>query len=122
MDALVKVPDKLSEVFGDVLELACGGGGGSGGGGDKNNSNSAGSRIGMVTGVAIIRDRWVQRGTRSPLSSVTTTDSADSTTSSSEVDIFQLTFFLIVSITINRFTLKCNITLLLNIQAKNIHM
>lgn len=95
LDALVKVPDKLSEVFGDVLELACGGGGGGGSGGsgnkgDKNSSNSSGSRIGMVTGVAIIRDRWVQRGSpsRSPLSSVTTTDSADSTTSSEVLLLF----------------------------------
>ncbi|KAH0956452.1 hypothetical protein HN011_000606 [Eciton burchellii] len=85
LDAFVKVPDKLSEVLGDVLEL-CGGGGGSGGGsaGDRPTSGgSAATKIGAVTGVAIIRGRWAQRGTRSPLSSVANTDSADSTTSTS---------------------------------------
>lgn len=80
LDALVKVPDKLSEVLGDVLELACGGGGG----GDRATGTS--SRIGMVTGVAIIRDRWVQRSSRSPLLS-TTTDSADSTTSTTSSEV-----------------------------------
>ncbi|KAL2714580.1 synaptotagmin-5 isoform X2 [Vespula squamosa] len=91
------VPDKLSEVLGDVLELACGGGGGGGGGGSGSGGasgsgsgrnttekgTSAASKIGMVTGVAIIRGKWAQRGSRSPLSSVANTDSADSTTSTS---------------------------------------
>ncbi|XP_020283348.1 synaptotagmin-5 isoform X2 [Pseudomyrmex gracilis] len=45
--------------------------------------NNAATKIGAVTGVAIIRGRWAQRGTRSPLSSVANTDSADSTTSTS---------------------------------------
>ncbi|XP_076375786.1 synaptotagmin beta isoform X2 [Megalopta genalis] len=36
-----------------------------------------------MTGVATIRDKWAQRGRRSPLSSVANTDSADSTTSTS---------------------------------------
>ncbi|XP_026824177.1 synaptotagmin-6 isoform X2 [Ooceraea biroi] len=75
------MPDKLSEVLGDVLELCGGGGGGSGGAGDR--GTSAATKIGAVTGVAIIRGRWAQRGTRSPLSSVANTDSADSTTSTS---------------------------------------
>ncbi|CAK9803709.1 hypothetical protein ANTQUA_LOCUS3754, partial [Anthophora quadrimaculata] len=103
LDTFVKVPGKLSEVLGDVLELACGGGGGGGGsssgsgggggggggneaGGKSGNSSSIGnaaSRIGVVTGVATIRDKWAQRSHRSPLSSVATTDSADSTTSTS---------------------------------------
>ncbi|KOC62946.1 hypothetical protein WH47_04844 [Habropoda laboriosa] len=106
------VPGKLSEVLGDVLELACGGGGGGGGGssssggggggsseagGKSGNSSSIGnaaSRIGVVTGVATIRDKWAQRSHRSPLSSVATTDSADSTTStSSEVSTFVGAFF-----------------------------
>lgn len=88
MHAFVKVPDKLSEVLGDVLEL-CGGGGGSGGAatsGDKgmsSNASSAATKIGAVTGVAIIRGRWAQRGARPHLSSVANTDSADSTTSTS---------------------------------------
>lgn len=96
------MPGKLSEVLGDVLELACGGGGsgGSSGGGSgrgneaggKSGNSSIGnaaSRIGVVAGVATIRDKWAQRGHRSPLSSVANTDSADSTTStSSEVSIF----------------------------------
>ena len=85
LEALVEVPDKLSEVFGDVLELACGGSAGS----DKSGTSatSAASKFGMITGVAIIRDRWAHRGSRSPLLSATTTDSADSTnsTTSSEV-------------------------------------
>lgn len=96
LETLVKVPGKLSEVLGDVLELACRGGGGSGsnaggGGGDneaggKSGNSSIGnaaSRIGVVTGVASIRDKWAQRGHRSRLSSVANTDSADSTTSTS---------------------------------------
>lgn len=90
MDALVKVPDKLSEVLGDVLELACGGHGGGGGNapaGEK--SISAASKIGAVTGVAIIRGRWSQRQARASVSSSNAnTDSADSTasTTSSEVN------------------------------------
>ncbi|KAK1135962.1 hypothetical protein K0M31_000533, partial [Melipona bicolor] len=98
LDTFVKVPGKLSEVLGDVLELACrggGSGGGSSGGGSGRGSNETGgksgnssignaaSRIGVVTGVATIRDKWAQRGHRSPLSSVANTDSADSTTSTS---------------------------------------
>ena len=71
MEALkcVKVPDKLSEVLGDVLELACGPEGG-----------SAASRIGAITGVAIIRGRWTQRGQAraASSSSSTTQDSQDS--------------------------------------------
>ncbi|EZA53777.1 Synaptotagmin-C [Ooceraea biroi] len=51
------------------------------GAGDR--GTSAATKIGAVTGVAIIRGRWAQRGTRSPLSSVANTDSADSTTSTS---------------------------------------
>ncbi|XP_063988446.1 synaptotagmin-1 isoform X2 [Diachasmimorpha longicaudata] len=43
----------------------------------------------MVTGVAIIRDRWVQRGSRSPLLSATT-DSADSTTSTTSSEEFNV--------------------------------
>lgn len=85
------MPDKLSEVLGDVLELCGGGGGGSGAAtGDKNMSSntsasggSAATKIGAMTGVAIIKGRWAQRGTRSPLSSIANTDSADSTTSTS---------------------------------------
>lgn len=83
----MKVPDKLSEVFGDVLELACRGGGA---GQDKDGSGSAsaaGIKIGAVTGVAIIRGRWAQRGSRSPLSSVNTNDSADSTTSGTSSEV-----------------------------------
>lgn len=98
LHAFVKVPDKLSEVLG-VLELC--GGGGSGGSGaaaaeDKTMSGntpsgSAAIKIGAVTGVAIIKGRWAQRGTRSPLPSVANTDSADSTTStSSEVQLYIL--------------------------------
>ncbi|XP_076235732.1 synaptotagmin beta [Calliopsis andreniformis] len=92
LDTFVKVPSKLSEVLGDVLELACGGsGGGSGRSGGSNDGAKSGnstigtaaSRIGVVTGVASIRDKWAQRGHRSPLSSVANTDSADSTTSTS---------------------------------------
>lgn len=87
MHAFAKVPDKLSEVLGDVLEL-CGGGGSGAATGDKNMSSntsggSAATKIGAVTGVAIIKGRWAQRGTRSPLSSIANTDSADSTTSTS---------------------------------------
>lgn len=95
LHTFVKVPDKLSEVLG-VLELC--GGGGSGGSGaaaeDKTMSGntpsgSAAIKIGAVTGVAIIKGRWAQRGTRSPLPSVANTDSADSTTStSSEVQLY----------------------------------
>lgn len=94
LDTFVKVPGKLSEVLGDVLELACGGGGsgssGAGGGrgseaGGKSSNSSIGnaaSRIGAVAGMTTIR--W-----RSPLSSVANTDSTDSTTStSSEVSTF----------------------------------
>ncbi|KZC07551.1 Synaptotagmin-C [Dufourea novaeangliae] len=87
------MPSKLSEVLGDVLELACGGGGGGGGtaagrgnddpGKSGNSIGSAASRIGVVAGVATIRERWAQRGHRSPLSSVANTDSADSITSTS---------------------------------------
>lgn len=88
------MPDKLSEVLGDVLELCTGGGSGgsgaSGGGasGITRDKTSAGGRainkMSMVSGVAIIRGRWAHRGTRSsPRSSVANTDSADSTTSTS---------------------------------------
>ena len=85
MDTFIKVPDKLSEVLGDVLDLACGGGAGSGNGEKKGSSTV--SKIGVVTGVAIIRGRWAQRGSRSPLSSVTNTDSADSTTSTTSSEV-----------------------------------
>lgn len=89
MHAFVKVPDKLSEVLGDVLELCGGGGSGGTAAGDKNmssntsSSGSAATKMGAMTGVAIIKGRWAQRGTRSPLSSIANTDSADSTTSTS---------------------------------------
>lgn len=90
------MPDKLSEVFGDVLKLACGGGDGDGAGAgpgaanEKTNSTSMVSKIGVATGIAKFRARGAQRtGGRSPLCSVNTTDSADSTisTASSEVII-----------------------------------
>lgn len=86
LHAFVKVPDKLSEVLGDVLELCGGGGSGGATSGDKGmsgNASSAATKIGAVTGVAIIRGRWAQRGARPHLSSVANTDSADSTTSTS---------------------------------------
>ncbi|XP_033214008.1 synaptotagmin-6, partial [Belonocnema kinseyi] len=91
LDAFIKVPDKLSQVLGDVLELACGGGGsGRGGGGGEKKGNSTVNKIGVVTGVAIIRSRWAKRGLRSPPSSVADTDSADSTTSTKISEDFNL--------------------------------
>ncbi|XP_015608794.1 synaptotagmin-5 isoform X2 [Cephus cinctus] len=48
------------------------------------------SKIGVVTGVAIIRGKWAQRGSRSPLCSVTTTDSADSTLSTASSEEFNV--------------------------------
>jgi len=101
------VPDKLSEVLGDVLELCGGGGGGSGGSaatGDKNtskntSSGSAATKIGAMTGVAIIKGRWAPRSTRSQLSSIANTDSADSTTStSSEVQLHILELYKMLNI------------------------
>lgn len=100
------MPDKLSEVLGDVLELCGGGGSGDSGAaaGDKNmssntSSGSAATKIGAMTGVAIIKGRWAQRGTRSPLSSVANTDSADSTTStSSEVQLYILELYEMLNI------------------------
>ncbi|KYQ55856.1 Synaptotagmin-C [Trachymyrmex zeteki] len=46
-------------------------------------SGSAATKIGAMTGVAIIKGRWAPRSSRSQLSSIANTDSADSTTSTS---------------------------------------
>ena len=111
-----QVPDKLSEVLGDVLELACGqqqqqpDAAAAGGTtttttttttqtttqtSSSSSSSSASSKISAITGVAIIRGRWTQRQARLASScsgastASSTQDSQDSQASSVEVCVYR---------------------------------